>query len=322
MKVLGIGNALVDIMTILPNDLVLEDLNLPKGSMQLVDKNVSQSVQNKTQNYERSICSGGSAANTIHGLAMLHHPCGFIGKIGKDEMGSIFDLHLRESGVKTHLLYSENDSGVAVALVSPDGERTFATYLGAAVELSADDLKPEFFEGYDILHIEGYLMQNYALIYRAIELAKEKGMKVSFDLASYNVVEDHREFVNEILRDHCDIVFANEEEAKVLTGLNPAEAIKDIAKYVETAVVKAGSHGSYVFMNNEYTFIPSRKVDVIDTTGAGDLYASGFLYGYCKDWDAEKSIFLATHMAAEVIQHVGAKIPNEKWHHIKNEHIS
>lgn len=322
MKVLGIGNALVDIMTILPNDSILEILDLPKGSMQLVNKEVSQSVQDKTRNFDRSICSGGSAANTIHGLAMLQHPCGFIGKIGKDEMGSLFDIHLRESGVNTHLLHSTNDSGVAVALVSPDGERTFATYLGAAVELSAEDLKPDFFEGYDILHIEGYLMQNYTLIYRAIELAKEKGMKVSFDLASYNVVEDHRDFVNEILRDHCDIVFANEEEARVLTGLNPDEAIKEIAQYVETAIVKAGSHGSFVFMNNEYTFIPSRKVDVIDTTGAGDLYASGFLYGFCKGWGAEKSIFLATHMAAEVIQHVGAKIPNQQWNDIKKEHIS
>lgn len=321
MKVLGIGNALVDIMTILPGDSILETLDLPKGSMQLVNKEISQLVQQKTQGFERSICSGGSAANTIHGLAMLNLPCGFIGKIGPDQMGEIFDQHLRESGVNTCLLKSQNDSGVAVALVSPDGERTFATFLGAAVELSANDLKEEYFEGYQILHVEGYLMQNYDLINRAIEIAKSKGMKISFDLASYNVVEDHRQFVNKILRDSCDIVFANEEEAKVLTGLDPADAIKDISQYVQTAIVKAGSKGSYVFMNNEFTFIPSRSVDVVDTTGAGDLYASGFLYGYCQDWSAEKSIQLATHMAAEVIQHVGAKIPDLKWAGIKNEHI-
>ena len=177
-KVIGIGNALVDLMTRFDSDALLTELNLPKGSMQLVDKNVSRSIIEKTKKFPRSIASGGSAANTIHGLARLGIESGFIGKIGKDEMGKHFKEDMEKSNIKTHLLESDDDSGVAVALVSPDGERTFAVHLGAAVELAAHEMKSEFFKVYDLLHIEGYLLQNYSLIETACDMAKKNSLKV------------------------------------------------------------------------------------------------------------------------------------------------
>ena len=168
---------------------------------------------------------------------------------------------------------------MAVALVSPDSERTFATFLGAAVEISASDLKLEDFQGYDYFHIEGYLVQNYDLIETAVKLAKEAGCKVTIDMASYNVVEDNLEFLTRIVKEYVDIVFANEEEAKAFTGKEPREALDAIAEMTDIAVVKIGSKGSMVKRGDKVYTAGVIKANSIDTTGAGDLYAAGFIYG-------------------------------------------
>ncbi|PLW92703.1 MAG: adenosine kinase [Marinilabiliales bacterium] len=319
MKIIGIGNALVDLMTQIDNDATLENLNLPKGSMQLVDGENSKKAIGATATFKRTIASGGSAANTIHGLARLDSPVGFIGKIGRDEMGTFFKEDMQKSNIDTYLLESDTPSGVALALVSPDGERTFATYLGAAVEMTENDISPDIFEGYDILHIEGYLLQNYSLISQAIKTAKEKGLLVSVDLASYNVVEDNRDFLNEMIDQYTDIVFANEEESKALTGLEPEESVKHLQNRVDIAVVKTGPGGSLVSMNGQITKVPANKVNVVDTTGAGDLYASGFLYGLINNYAPYECGLAGTILGGEVIQHIGAKIPEELWDDLNNQ---
>ncbi|MBN1651015.1 MAG: adenosine kinase, partial [Bacteroidales bacterium] len=197
-KVLGLGNALVDIMIQLEDESLLQTFGLPKGSMQLVDKTKSDEVVKGTKHLKSSLAAGGSAANTINGLAKLGASCGFIGKIGKDEMGQFFVNDMKNSGIEPFFIQSKTESGRAVALVSPDSERTFATYLGASVELSDTDLKQSDFKGYDYLHIEGYLVQNHALIEKALQLAKAEGLQVSLDLASYNVVEENLAFLQEM----------------------------------------------------------------------------------------------------------------------------
>ena len=171
-KVLGIGNALVDIMTKLESDELLNDFSLPKGSMQLVDNESVKKVMSGTEHLEKKISSGGSAANTIHGLAKLNIETGFMGKVGNDEFGQFFENDLKESGISPKLYKSKNNSGHAVALISPHSERTFATFLGAAVELSAEDLSSSHFKDFDYFHIEGYLVQNHDLIEKALKLAK------------------------------------------------------------------------------------------------------------------------------------------------------
>ncbi|MEA3443463.1 MAG: adenosine kinase [Bacteroidota bacterium] len=316
-KILGIGNALVDIMTQLENDAILKDFELPKGSMQLVDKDKSEYVNSNTQQFKKAITSGGSAANTINGLANLSTPCGYIGKVGNDDFGDFFEKDLKQNNINPILFKSKTESGVAMALVSPDSERTFATFLGAAVELSADDLEVELFEGYDILHIEGYLVFNNELLEKAVSLAKQAGLKISLDLASYNVVEANLDFLKNITRDYVDIIFANEEEAKAFTGKEPEQALEEIATMCEIAIVKIGPKGSLIKKDGK-----SYKVDVIpaerrDTTGAGDLYASGFLYGLTKDLSMDKCGQIGTILSGKVIEVIGAKMPAETWNEIR-----
>ena len=330
-KILGMGNALVDIMISLESDNILELLGLPKGSMQLVDMERSNAVLSSLKNYQKSHSAGGSAANTIHGLAMLGAPAGYIGVVGEDELGGFFVRDLIQAGVDPHLIHSSQETGRAVALVTPDSERTFATFLGAAIELSAEhlgiqsaestgqNLKSSIFKGYSYFHIEGYLVQNHELIRRAVELAKEHGLVVSLDMASYNVVEANRDFLLSIITDFVDIVFANEDEARALTGLEPEEALHEISKIANIAVVKTGSSGSMIKSGKDQYSIGVIEVSPIDTTGAGDLYASGFLYGQARGLSLSKSGELGALLAGNVIEFMGSKMSGDRWDVIREK---
>jgi len=322
-KVLGMGNALVDIMTQLDHDDYLLQFELPKGSMILVDAAKSRSVYDGTRHLNQTIRSGGSAANTIHGIARMGLETGFVGKIGNDEMGKVFHDDLSASNISPHLFHSSTESGRAMALISPDTERTFATYLGAAVELWAEDLHDDLFSGYDILHIEGYLVQNHALLQRAVELAKKNGLQVSLDTASYNVVAENKDFLAYIIREFVDIVFANEDEARNLTDQEPSEALDKLADMCEIAVVKIGKEGSLV--SGQRSAVSGQRYEIgvipvnsIDTTGAGDLYASGFLYGMVKGYDLEKCGRIGAVLAGKVIEVIGPKIDDEGWREVKS----
>ena len=316
-QILGIGNALVDVMTMINDDTLLEKFALPKGSMQLVDEEKSKMVKSETLNLNRILTSGGSAANTIHGLAMLGVKTGFIGTIGKDDLGDFFENDMKNAGIITMLSRQDSVTGTAVALISTDSERTFATHLGAAVELEAADLDQEDFNGYDILYLEGYLIFNKSLIETACRIAKQKKMKIALDLASYNVVEAKLRDFKEIVEDYIDIVFSNEEEAKSFTGMEPVKALEHISKYCEVAVLKVGSEGSWIKRGEEIIKIGTDRVSVKDTTGAGDLYASGFLYGYANGLDLEKCGLLGSLMAGKVIEIVGARMDESKFDEIK-----
>lgn len=318
-KVLGLGNALVDIMTQLENDNFLSLFDLKKGSMQLVDMSFAAKVLEKANGLPMEQASGGSAANTIHGLARMGVPCGFIGKTGRDALGDFFGDDMKASGIKPMLHPGEAETGRAIALVSKDGERTFATFLGAAVELSADDLRDEEFEGYDFFHIEGYLVQNYALVEKAVRMATRHNMLISLDLASYNVVEQHLEFLQPLVRDWVDIVFANEEEARAFTGHEPEQALETLGGICKLAIVKTGCHGSLVKNGSDHHTILPVEANCIDTTGAGDLYAAGFLYGLVNGRTLDVCGRFGSILSGSVIEHIGAKISNENWARIRAE---
>lgn len=312
-KVIGLGNALVDIMTKIDTDAFLNEQKLPKGSMQLVDQEVSNQVLHAAEKFSREQTSGGSAANTIHGLAKLGIESAFVGVVGDDELGNFFASDLRGNNIYDKLTISKTETGRAVALVSPDSERTFAVYLGAAIEMTPEMITPETFDGYDILHIEGYLVQNHALVEKALATAKGKGLQVSLDLASYNVVDDNRKFLIDIIKKYVDIVFANEEESKSLTGKEPREALYDIAEMCEIAVVKLGKEGSLIRSAEQDYMAGVIDVNPIDTTGAGDLYASGFLYGLIKGYSFEKCAIIGAILSGLVIELIGAKLNEEGW---------
>ena len=318
-KVLGMGNALVDVLATIEDDNMLELLDLPKGSMQLIDTSKFEKISREINKFKTEIISGGSAANTILGLARLGVKTGFIGRIGKDSFAEYFKNDMSKYKVNSHLTEVDEASGVASTFISADGERTFGTYLGAAALLKAEDLRKEDFEGYDYFYIEGYLVQNYDLIRTAIIMAKEAGAKIILDMASYNIVEESRDFLIEIIPEYVDIVFANEQEAEAFLHLPAEEAVSELAKLTDIAIVKTGSQGSWLQQGDNKIFIPAQKVNCVDSTGAGDLYASGFLYGLINNLSLQKSGETGTMLAAEVIQEVGAKIPDTGWGKILKE---
>ena len=312
-KIIGLGNALVDIIVFIDEDELLEKLDLPKGSMQLVDIEKSSMIRKACEHLPSSFASGGSAANTIYGLAKLGVETSFIGKIGKDDYGRIFKEDLEKSNIKPVLLTSDTHSGRAVALISPDRERTFATHLGAAIELNADDLHADHFSGHDIFHIEGYIVQNNELLEKAVKLAKENGMDISLDLASYNVVEDNLEFLRYIVKEYVDIVFANEEESKSFTGKEPLEALNELAEFCRIAVVKIGKEGSLVKSGEDVFHIDAIDVELVDTNGAGDIYAAGFLYGLSRGWSLDKCGKTGAILAGKIIEISGARLDETGW---------
>lgn len=313
MRILGIGNALVDVMTLIDNDNILEKFSLPKGSMQLVDGEISSRIKEGTSDFKRNRVSGGSAANTIHGLAMLGMETGFIGSIGKDDTGDFFENDMKQAGVHTFLSRRNTVTGTAVALISPGSERTFATHLGAAVELDTNDLNEDYFLDYNILYMEGYLIFNKALVEKACRIAKKHNMKIALDLASYNVVDAKLSDFKEIIENYIDIVFANEEEARSFTGLAPMEALDVISDLCEIAVIKVGKDGSLIKRGVELIKIGTIAVECIDTTGAGDLYASGFLYGYAKGLPLDVCGQYGSVLAGHVIEIVGARMDKTRW---------
>jgi len=312
-KVLGIGNALVDIMTKLETDATLHLFNLPKGSMQLVDLNLSELINERTENLEKQVASGGSAANTIHGLAKMGIETGFIGKVGNDFYGKFFADDMNENHISPHLLTSTTLTGKAMALISPDSERTFATFLGAAIELSADDLHEEQFNDYQYMHVEGYLVQNHDLIEKALKMAKKAGLNICLDMASFNVVEANLDFLRDMVNQYVNIVFANEEEAKSFTGKEPEEALTEFAGMVDIAVVKVGKKGSWIQQGDKVYKVDAIEANSIDTTGAGDLYASGFIYGLIQGYSLDVCGKIGSILAGKTIEVIGPKMHHQKW---------
>jgi sugar/nucleoside kinase (ribokinase family) len=220
-------------------------------------------------------------------------------------------------GAKSHLLRGIKGTGRAMVVISPDSERTFAVYLGAAIEMIPEDINPLIFDDYDCFHIEGYLIQDHNLIETAMKTASQKKKIVSLDLASYNVVDENLDFLHKIVDKYANIVFANEEEAKSFTGKGPEEALDIIAGMCDIAVVKVGAKGSLVKQGSDIFQIAATDSKPVDLTGAGDLYASGFLYGLSLEKDLESCAKIGTICADKVIQVIGTKLSPDSWNDLR-----
>ncbi|WP_321478669.1 adenosine kinase [uncultured Bacteroides sp.] len=317
-KIIGLGNALVDVLATLNDDSLLAEMELPKGSMQLIDEFKLQKINERFNNMDTHLATGGSAGNAILGLACLGAKTGFIGKVGDDEYGRFYRENLHKNGIEEKLLIGDLPSGVASTFISPDGERTFGTYLGAASTLRAEDLSFSMFHGYTYFFLEGYLVQDHDMILKAIRLAKRAGLQVCLDMASYNIVEADLDFFSFLVKEYVDILFANEEEARSFTGKEPEEALEEIAKMCSIVVVKLGARGSYIRKGTstiEAEALPVGKV--LDTTGAGDYFAAGFLYGLTNGCSLPKCAKIASILSGNVIQVIGTTIPGVQWDEIK-----
>jgi len=320
-SILGIGNALTDILAVLPDDTFLKTFHLPMGSMQHVDRETGDKIWNALKALDVHYVAGGSAANTIACTAVFGMPSSFIGKIGDDELGLLFKSDQEQYGVNSMLLKSTKPSGRSMVFVSGgNAERTFAVYLGAALDFVPEDLKPEYFAGHDYFHIEGYLVQNQSLIRRAVEMAREAGCIISLDMASYNVVESNEAFLHDIVDRYVDIVFANETESKAFTKIDdPREALVEISKHCRIAVVKIGKDGSMVRSGEEEHFIHPWPAVPLDATGAGDTYAAGFLYAHSLGMPLDVCGEIGSIIAAKVVEVIGTKIDIPRWRDAKKE---
>lgn len=313
-KILGIGSALVDFIAQIPNENILQEMRLPKGSMTYVD--IPTALKITEMMYDQFGCqraSGGSAANTMSGLGQLDVEAGFLSKVGNDEVGQFFEKQMADTHVKPLMLKSDTPSGRAMTFVTNDGERTFATCLGAAIELCADDITPELFDGWDIFYVEGYLVANPNMLNKAVQTAKKAGLKIAIDMASYNVVEESRDYFMQLIENYIDYVFANEQEAFALTGMEPLQALDFLASRCEIAVVKVGSKGAYIKRGNEMVTVAPMKANVIDTNGAGDMWAAGFLAGLVQDKDLKTCGTMGGIVAANVIEVLGTKMDAARW---------
>ncbi len=317
-KILGIGNALVDELMLIDSESVLHDMNLPVGGMTLIDDASYEALEDMRNRFAPQRATGGSAGNAVLAVAGLGGSCAFLGRIGSDETGCFFADNLQRQGIENRLVHATGRSGVASTFITPGGERTFATYLGASALLSAADIADDAFQGAVIVHVEGYLVQNHELLTRILKVARQCGAMVALDLASYNVVQQHWDFLQQCVAEGVDVLFVNEQESEAFTREADLEvALAQMAGQCPVVVQKRGAKGSVAVRGHERAEVQARKVQVVDTTGAGDFYAGGFLYALALGGTLQQCAEVGALCSAHVIQRVGTALPVEEWNEIK-----
>jgi sugar/nucleoside kinase (ribokinase family) len=315
--IVGIGSALVDILAH-ETDAFLHKSGAVKGSMTLVDDAIIESILSELKT-SPSIVPGGSACNTMIGIAKLGGASRFVGKRGTGSMGAFFETGLVENGVDPHLLLSPSSNGRVLSIITPDAQRSMLTYLGASSEIQPEDIADVCFEGAAVVHIEGYLLFNPTLMLQSLSMAKRSGARISLDLSSFTVVESNKMLLDQIVDEFVDILIANEDEARAFTGqTDELLMIESLSSRSEIAVLKVGSRGSYIsHQGKTHRVEPVGDGSAVDTTGAGDLWASGFLFGLVNGYSLEKCGKLASACGYEVCQVVGAGIPQAGWERIR-----
>ncbi|MEM1282120.1 MAG: adenosine kinase [Chlamydiota bacterium] len=314
--IIGIGAAVVDHIITVDEEYV-SSLEGGKGGMVPVSYQTLSKILDHFDG-EATLMAGGSASNTIKGLANFGNRCAFMGKIGRDVTGHTFVESIKDLGIVPILHHSNTPTAHALSLVTPDGERTMRTYLGASEEMCSDDLDPSIFKGVKLVHLEGYNLLKGDLPEKAIALAKQNGAKVSLDLASYEIVNLHKERILEIIRSSVDIVIANADEAWALFGLPPEKSCHLLKNLCEISIVLFGEGGCWVGCDEEVIHGAPFPTHPVDSTGAGDLFASGFLNAYLKGSPLQECARLGNLAGSAVVQVLGAEIPPLGWKKIKS----
>ena len=315
--IVGVGSALIDILAH-EDEIFLSKTGAVKGGMIYVNKEfIDETLLLSSQ--APCLVPGGSACNTVVGVGKLGGKARFIGKCGGGAMGEFFENDLRRQNVEPALLRSDSPTGRVLSIITPDAQRSMFTFLGASAETKPQDITQDFFTNAAIVHIEGYLLFNPELILKILKTAKSVGAWVSLDLASFNVVKESHAQLQHIVAAYVDILIANEDEALAYTGhIDEALAIQAMAANVKIAVLKVGERGSLIARGGKILAIrPKTGAPIIDTTGAGDLWAAGFLYGLVNGYTLEKCGELGSACGYEVCRVVGANIPDAGWKRIR-----
>lgn len=317
-KIVGIGAALVDILG-RETDEFLEGISDIKGGMTLVN---NLFIENVTQKMTKDVItvSGGAACNTIVGIGQLGGDARFIGKIGRDSFGTLFESDLKKNHVDPFLFQSSSPNGKVLSIITPDAQRSMFTFLGAASELDGSDISESCFKDAAIVLVEAYLLYNSPeLVIKTMQMARDEGALVAMDLSSFTVVNDFKNVLQNDVIQYVNILIANEDEAHAFTGHRDEEkAIEALSKNVDIAVLKVGKRGSRISHGGNVSAVePLGSGDALDTTGAGDLWASGFLFGIVNGWPLSMCGKIASACGYEVCQVIGAKIPDAGWTRIK-----
>lgn len=316
--VMTISDAIVDFILFV-DEPFLNELPGKKGGSALVDHETILHILNHSQTKPHQV-PGGSAVNMLKGLATLGHECTLMVSVGEDQAGDFFLNAVRKNGLNLLLDRAPTPTGKCISMVTPNGERTMRTYLGTCTANAELKLSASQFDDLTLFHIEGYQLQHYAFIKQAIALAKEAGATISMDLASFETVRAHRDFIWDLLMDkQIDLLFANKDEARALTGMEPSLACNHLSQYCSTVVVTLGEKGSLVQQKQLQLFHPAFIVPAMDTTGAGDLFIGGFLNGYLRNYSLETCAWIGSLLASHVVQVIGSEIPSERWELIHEE---
>lgn len=310
--VTGIGNAIVDVLSHCDEKFIVEQ-RMAKGTMALIDESQAVALYDKMATAVE--CSGGSVANSLAGMAQLGAKTAFIGKVRNDQLGRIFRHDMKSINVDFPTPEAESGKPTARCLicVTPDGERTMNTYIGVCADIEPEDIDAQLIKDAQVMLIEGYLWDQDSAkqaIRQAVEIAKQAGTKVAFSLSDVFCVDRHRDEFKALIRDYVDILFANESEIASLGQQNSLQAnIATIADEVDIACVTRNELGSLIISEGkQYEISPaSLNGAVVDSTGAGDLYAAGVLYGITHGWSLEKAGALGSRCAADIIQQMGPR---------------
>ena len=317
MKILGLGNALVDVLSKLDSDETLVKIGIQKGAMDMISREQMYVIRKYQANTETTQAPGGANCNTMRAIALLGGRSGFIGKVGDDNLGQFYEEALLKAGVASYLIKTEGPSGACTVFISPDGERTMWTFLGPAPTISPDEITEDVLRNYDCIHIEGYLIVNEELVRETMKKAKRLGLKVALDLANYNIVNAYKGLLEEVIPQYVDILFANASEAEAFTGLPAQEAVKALEKQVHVALVTLGKDGSLIGSEGKFYHVDAEGGKPVDTTGAGDNFAAGFLYGQSVGASLVQSAQIGSMLSGYVIDVVGPQVPADKWEQIK-----
>lgn len=310
--VLGIGNPLLDVVINIGED-DFSGLNFKKGSMNLISSEESQDILKKFAHLKQELSLGGSVSNTLSGVSALGNSAAFLGVIGSDDYGKMYQEKIIAEGVVSHLAHHDsNATGHAIILITPDGERTMATHLGASLDFAKEHIDADAIANCKILHIEAYQLEDAKIrqaVLHAVEIAKDNQVIISLDLSDTGLIARNKKLFREVMEKYIDIVFANEEEAVEFSGKkNPAEALQEISGICKIAVVKLGAKGSLIKKDEKVFKIEPRKVEMINTNGAGDSYAAGILHGLINELDLQEAGKIASHISALVVASPSARL--------------
>lgn len=321
--VVGLGSPILDIIVQVDDDTLVE-LDLKKGGMHLISQEQSEEILDGLSLKQKMIAPGGSAANTLSGLSALGNNVAFFGLVGDDAHGTLYEEGTQNDGVGAHLsLHPEHATGHAITFITPDQERTFATHLGAAAHFQEEHVPADVIKKSKVLHIEAYQLENENTrepILYAMDIAKKSGVAITIDLSDPGLIERNLDLFKEIVHKYINVVFVNEDEAVAFTGKKEEEALEEIVRACDTAVVKLGERGSLIKSGDTIYKIAAHEVEKVNTNGAGDMYAAGMIHGMVHALPVDESGKIASHAAALVVGSKGARIDQEHRKHLKDYH--